>query len=440
MKIQKKILFLLLFIMVLINFNFIDVKAASDPPSTSSQGVALLDESGKVLYSKNGTTKYYPASTTKVLTALVVIDTVKDLNEKVTVSDKVPFVDGTKIGLKAGEMYSVKELLLGLILESGNDCAEALAEHVSGSIEEFAKLMNKKATEIGCKNSNFKNPSGLPDEEHVTSSEDLALIMSKAIQNKTFVDISRTFTYTFEPSNLDGAERIVNNHNYILFSTYPKYYYEYSVASKKGYTIAAGFTNVISATKDGTTLVVACLKGDDISSVYSDVKALFDYGFDNYESVKIYNEGDKVGSFKVNGQEIPLLAEQDVYYTCDKSDKDSISKTIDVKKPTGYDKKSFNRGDVLSNATITVNGKDTQTINVVSGKTVTYKTESDLGGNSSDLTILFIAILCGIVILSIIRIRKVSKRRALRRQRLQKLKEEMDNFEYNNSNKDKIAK
>ena len=147
---KSKFISLFISITMFLSLASVTAQAAAPPPELNSQGVVLLDsDTGQVLYSKNGEQQFYPASTTKIITALIVLENSK-LDEVATVSKTAAEIDGTSIGLKEGEQFKVEELLLGLILESGNDCAIALAEHVAGSIEEFAKLMNEKAKEIGC--------------------------------------------------------------------------------------------------------------------------------------------------------------------------------------------------------------------------------------------------------------------------------------------------
>ena len=354
--------------------------AVGSPPSLNSDGVVLMDaSSGEVLYSKNEDKQYFPASTTKIITAQIVLEHTK-LDDKVTIGKNPPFADGTSIGLKEGEIYTVKELLAGLILESGNDCAEALAEHVSGSIEEFAKLMNARAKEIGAVNSNFTNPSGLPDKNHVTTPKDLSLFMREAVKNKDFVEISKITALELPPSNIDGAIRHVNNHNYVLLPN-SSYYYPFAVASKKGYTVAAQFTNVISAEKNGHTLIASFLKGEGISQVYSDVAKIFDYGFENFTRTKIYSEGEEVGSFKINDEiTVPLLAAKDIYYTTEIGAKTNLNASLQYETPTNLTRKAFNRGDILTTAKVMIDGKEIDSMDLASGITREY--DSALAINS----------------------------------------------------------
>ena len=162
------------------------VHAETAKPEINAQGCALIDaSSGTILYGKNEDCTFEPASTTKVMTALVVLDKCK-LTDEVTIQENFTSVDGTAIGLLKGDVVTVHDLLLGLLMESGNDCANELAYHVSGSIDSFAQLMNEKAKELGATATSFRNPSGLPDPEHLTTPHDLALFLREAIKIRIF--------------------------------------------------------------------------------------------------------------------------------------------------------------------------------------------------------------------------------------------------------------
>lgn len=417
----------LLVMLILTNFNYKIAYADSTPPELNSKGVVLMDATtGEVLYSKEENTQYYPASTTKVLTALVVLDKVKNLDEKVTVGKNPPFADGTKIGLREGDTFTVRELLTLLLLASDNVAAEALAEYVSGSCEEFAKLMNEKAKSIGAVNSNFKNPSGLPDKEHVTTPKDLAIIMKEAIKNEEFMKISNE-TYIELHSVIDNSTLATSNHNYILLPN-SSYYYEYSISAKKGYTIAAGFTNVAAAQKDGLTLVASFLNGEDINKVYSDVKNIFNYGFENFKRVKLYSEGDEVGSFKLeDGTTVPLLVSNDVYHTI-KNDEIATNETatstetnknvaskLDFSTPKGYDKKSFKRGDILTTAKVMVNGKEVETVDLASGISREYTSPVEVVTKSASSMFFYVKIIAFILVLIIIYLLLTRKKRLFKK-------------------------
>lgn len=424
MKNLKNLFILILFNLLLFNTTAF---AATEPPSLNSEGVVLLDgDTGQVLFSKNGDKTYYPASTTKVLTALVVLEN-SSLSDKVTVGTKPPNAEGTSVGIRSGEVYNVRELLESLILMSGNDCAEALAEHVSGSTEEFAKLMNKKAKEIGCTNSNFVNPSGLPDENHFTTPKDLSLIMKACIENSDFVEISRVQSNKLSPSSIDGNTIEISNHNYLLFSN-SRYYYPYSVASKKGYTEAARFTNIISAKKGDTTLVASFLKGPDINTVYKDAVTIFNYGFDNYERITIYSKDKEIAECTIGSDILPLISSENVYYNVDISKKANLKPTLKYDIPTDLDFKSIAKGDIITTADVIIDGQSVHKLELLSGvdrePPLKEVISNDIFDNyskyliGSSIAIVFLAILR----INYVRRKRIRKIRKLKIQKHKKLK------------------
>ena len=221
-------------------------------PNLYSEGIYLMDATtGKVLYEKNADVQYMPASTTKIMTAIIALENCK-LTDEVTIGENPPKADGSSIGIEQGEVYTIEELLYGLLLESGNDCAEAIADHIAGSNEAFAKIMNEKAKELGATNTNFKNPSGLTEDGHLTTAHDLALIMRYASQNPDFVRIAQTPSYFYanHPYS-NGSEKWATNHNPLLKENSP-YKYQYAYCGKTGYTTAANHSYAATAIKDPT--------------------------------------------------------------------------------------------------------------------------------------------------------------------------------------------
>lgn len=344
----------------------IKTNASTLPPQLNAEGAILIEAStGKVLYSKNGEKQFFPASTTKMLTAIIVLENSK-LDEKVTISWDAAAAEGSSIGLREGEVFTVENLLEGLLLMSGNDCAYALAEHVGGTIENFSKMMNKKAKELGATNSNFKNPSGLPDPEHLTTPRDLALIMAEGLKHPDIIKIGQKVVSTLPPSNIDGHELNLANHNYLVNKN-SRYYYPYAVAGKNGYTIEASHTFTISAQKDGQTLVAAFLKASDRNQNYLDMATLFDYGFNNFKTTKLYSKGDKISSVEVEeGIKIPLLASKDIYYTHENS-KSNFSKEVVLSNNIDLTRQSIEKGQFVSTAKVTVDGEEIATLDLISG-------------------------------------------------------------------------
>ncbi|SFU66427.1 D-alanyl-D-alanine carboxypeptidase [Clostridium sp. DSM 8431] len=422
---KKYFIFILSVLSLIFFFVPTYAKATSAPATLNSNGAVLMDATtGQVLYSKNGDQQFFPASTTKVLTALVVLENSK-LDDLVTIGVNPPHADGTSAGIRTGEQYTVDELLHGLLMHSGNDCAEALAEHVSGSTESFAKLMNSKAKELGATGSNFENPSGLPDDKHVTTAHDLALFMKEAIKNSDFIRITRTLTFDFRPSNLDGNVIHLVNGNHIIDPNYPQYYYKYAVSAKKGYTTVAHFTNVTSAEKDGHTLIVSLLNGPGMQQAYDDSKNLFEYGFNNFTLQKIVSEGDEVGFFTLSDEtKVPLLASKDVYYCVNNSDKNSLKTDFKFNTPEKVNAKSIiSRGQSLTKCTVKINNNDYEKIELVSGINHNNNTglnSQNIVSNNKNELIIAGSILAIAFVIRIINVKR-RRRRRMRKEKLNRI-------------------
>jgi serine-type D-Ala-D-Ala carboxypeptidase (penicillin-binding protein 5/6) len=360
---MKKIftyIILTLFIGVIINP--IEVHAENTPPSVSADSAILLDaNTGEILFSKNPDSAYPPASTTKIMTALLVFENA-NLNNYVTVGENPPKVDGTRLGLIEGEKIKVIDLLYAMLLASDNDCAEALAEYIGGSIDNFANMMNKRAKELGATHTNFVNPSGLFDNNHKTSANDLALIMKKLSENPEYSKIATTLYYKISPTNKSKETRTVWNENRLVQKN-STYYYKDAIGGKTGYTIQSFHSYVATATRDGHKLIVA-LVHDKKKTFFPDSIALFNYGFNNFKLEKLYSKGDIVTTYTKDNLSIPLIAASDFYYT-KKVDSNSIP-TLSLKK-TNLSLKSFKKGDTVEQTTILVDGKSLGKLELISG-------------------------------------------------------------------------
>ena len=257
----------------------------SDVSIQADAGIVMDSDTGTVLYGKNMDQPYYPASITKILTALIVLEQC-DLNEMVTFShDDVYNVEAgsSSAGIDEGDVLTVRDCLYALLLASANESANALACHVSGSREAFAQLMNEKARSLGCTGSRFNNPSGLNDENHYTTAHDMALIARAAIQNPEFLTINGTRSYQLAPTKRTPEGGYVAIHHKMLNKN-EAVYYPGAFAGKTGYTSLAGNTLVTCARKNDMTLIAVVLNGHQ--SHYSDTKALFDFGFRNFQSLR----------------------------------------------------------------------------------------------------------------------------------------------------------
>ena len=280
------ILFLIsIFLFIFINTSF----ANNDNLDIYSPSCILIDsDSGKILYEKNAYKKMYPASTTKIMTAILTLENCK-LDELVTVSDNAVSLESvpetyTRADIQAGEILTVENLLNVLLIPSANDAAIALAEHVSGSVSEFSNLMNKKAKELGCKNTNFVNPNGVHNENQYTTAYDLSLIGKYAMNNETFRKIVCKTSYTLPATNIySSTDRKFENTNELLSSD--NYSYEYTTGIKTGYTDSAKNCIVASAKKDNYNFIVVILGANKTTQTKneraSDCITLFNYAINN---------------------------------------------------------------------------------------------------------------------------------------------------------------
>lgn len=241
----------------------------------NSEAAILMDlDTGALLYSKNIHERLYPASTTKILTAILTLES-GSLDRIVTVGKNPPTVEPSKIDLKQGEKIQLRYLLYALLVDSANDAAVAIAEYIGGSEENFAKMMNAKAKLIGCRDSHFANPNGLPNRNHYTSAYDLAIITRYAMKNLTFRKVVATKSYIIPPTNMSQARSITNHNKMILPSS--SYYYPGCIGVKTGYTIVSRHTLVSAAVRGNKRLLSVILK--DSTPPYNDIEALFNYGF-----------------------------------------------------------------------------------------------------------------------------------------------------------------
>lgn len=244
---------------------------------TSTAAILMEQDSNRVLYGKNYRDKVKIASTTKILTAIVAIEN-NSIDEMVTISKKAALTGGSTVGLKANSEVSLKSLMYGMLLKSGNDCAVAIAEHVGGSVENFAKMMNKKAYEIGAKDTHCTNPHGLDTENNYSTAYDLALITCYAKTNETLSKILGTESITLP---FGTASKYLANTNRLLFT------YEYCDGGKTGFTNIANRCLVATAKKDDLKIVAVVLGANTTDIRFSETKELLKYGIENYTMVDV---------------------------------------------------------------------------------------------------------------------------------------------------------
>lgn len=293
------------------------------PQVYAESAIVMEASTGTILYAKNIDEQNYPASITKIMTVLLALEHL-DLGEEVTFSRNAVFsipYASSHIARDEGEILTVEECLYAIMLESANECSNAIAEQISGTTEEFAELMNQKATELGCTNTHFANPHGLPDENHYTSAHDMALITREAIKYEKFRQISSTSRYTLRATNKKDEELPMNNHHYMLSANKTSQYLDDTVfAGKTGYTEAALNTLVTCATRGGMDLIVVTMKtqgtGQTGVPVFTDTANLLNYAGENFRKVNIsqnetnftigQNELFDTGS-SVFGNSVPMI-------------------------------------------------------------------------------------------------------------------------------------
>lgn len=331
------------------------------PPKVSARAAIAVDAlTGRILFEKNAHTRMEMASTTKIMTAIVAIENGK-LDDVVTVSAKAAGVWGSKIALKKGDRMTLRNLLYGLMLKSGNDAAIAIAEHIGGSVDEFCKLMNKKAVEIGAVNTCFKSPHGLDMPGHYSTAYDLALMTRYAIKNPVFNDIVRTVNITVQ-----GARGNINmNNTNEMLRLYPG-----ADGIKTGYTGKAGRCLVASATKNGWRAISVVLGCSSRNVRASDSSRILNYSFSNYKLQNLIRKGDSIGSVYVHkGLESysDVIASDTVEYvlSSDETDRveaeylipDRIAAPVDAGQKIGeivfrLDGKIIGKTDAISNKSI----------------------------------------------------------------------------------------
>ena len=337
MKIKKQILIILIIISTLIssiiytNPTYATTTADTNQTNTTSsaptpdftlasEGAVLIDSStGKILYGKNENKKLYPASTTKILTAILAIEHCKP-TEQITASyDAVMSIPSgySNAAIQPGETLAFQDLLDMFLIHSANEIGNIFAEHISGSIENFAVLMNEKATELGCKNTNFTNPSGIHDENHYSTAYDMALIAQYCMKNQTFRNTVAKLSCTVAATD-KYEERYFKNTNDLLNSS-SKYYYKYAIGIKTGYTSQAKRCLIAASTKDNIELITVVLGAQSTTpdTRYLDTINLFEYGFSNYKIQKIATKNSVIhdmiiGNATKDTQNLSLILKDDI--------------------------------------------------------------------------------------------------------------------------------
>lgn len=330
--------------------------AFADELQINGKGAALIDsKSGQILYGKNENTPLPPASTTKIITAYLALERSKP-SDIVKVGKNPTLCEPSSIGLKEGETMSLENLLYAMLIKSANDAAVAIAEYISGTVPEFAKLMNAKAREWGATNTNFVNPNGWPNPNHYTTAHDLALIAKHVMENSFIRKIVAT-KYKEIPRSDDKAVKWLPNHNKMLWR------YEGANGVKTGYTKEAKQCLVASAAR-GDQEFIAVVLGSQGSNVWTDATKLLDYGFNNFNTFKYKNANQLVKQVSVkNGvSDVGLVTQKDFYYTLKKGESTNVTEKIEINQNTTAPVK---KGQVLGRLKFYNNGAELGFVNLV---------------------------------------------------------------------------
>ena len=390
--------------------------AALEPVSVNARAALLVDTADDtVLYGKNETTRMYPASITKVMTAMLILEAVDrgqmQLDQVITAAESA-FVgldpDGSSAEIEPGEQMSVKDLLYCMLLVSANESCNILAVALDGSIDAFVQRMNERARELGCENTHFVNPHGLHDPDHYTTAWDIYLMARHAMKNETFMAICNTLAYDVPATNLSESRELHTSNSLISNWRILGYLYDGAEGIKTGTTDEAGHCLVSSAVRAGRRLVCVVLgcegNGTDIRS-YSDSATLYDYGFDNFSTKEILSRNELIAEVPVelskeNNYVVVHPAEDAEAILPNDVDPATLERTVTLSNEVNY--APIAKGDVLGEITLTYDGRVCATVpllaqyDVVASQFLTakYQVMQFFAQRTVKLAIVAIVVLC----------------------------------------------
>lgn len=365
---MKKILLIVIFMMLFIAGGVQNVLAEDDLKlAESSKSATLIEAStGKILFEKNADEKLHPASMTKMMSMLLIIEAIEDgvidWNQIVQVSENASKMGGSQILLETGEKMSVRDLFKGVAIASGNDAVVALAETVAGSVNNFVGMMNKRAKELGLSNTNFKNPHGLDDANHYSSSRDMSIIARELVKHKEVLKYTKIYE-DYLRKDTDRKIWLVNTNRLVRF-------YDGVDGLKTGYTEEAGYCMTATAEKDGMR-IIAVVMGEETSKIRNqEVSEMLDYAFAQYKVINMLKNKNTLGKYRVENGEyeyVQVVPKEEATMVKKKSDKDG-KLTYDINLKTL--KAPLKVGDDVGTLTIKEDGKKVNTVKLTLKKNV----------------------------------------------------------------------
>lgn len=388
-------------VLSLVTLSSVSKSYASDeyPSGLTAKGAVVIDmQSGQVLFDQQKDTSLYPASITKVMTCILALEN-GNLTDKVTTSQLAREQEGNRVYLETGEQETLEQMLYGLMLNSGNDAAIAIAEHIAGSVPKFAEMMNEKAKELGAVHTHFVNPNGLHDDQHTTTAYDMALIANYAMKNSKFRDIVATQYYDWHGQAWDS--RLVNI-NPMLWN------YDDATGVKTGFTDQAQQTMIASA-KRGDREVLAVVMGVQLKqTIRLETTQLLDYGFDHFTTSQLAHAGDTLGTFEANGELVHAMLHQDVYGTWPRTSSSIAEPIVQLSVPTS----PFPKGSKVGTVRYQLDNQTTVTADLFADQDVL----SPILPTGQTKTRTFIYLLISlIVLLALVLLRKAIRTRRVRR-------------------------
>lgn len=360
---MKKILSFLIFLVFILNYCFIIVNAEFVPSKKSKSLILMEASSGKILYEQNSHNSLPPASVTKIMTMLLICEAIDrseiTLDTQITVSERAKSMGGSTIYLETNEVMSLKDMLKGIAVASANDACVAVAEHLSGSVESFVALMNKRANELGMKDTNFINCNGLDADGHHTSAYDIAIMSKELLKFEYIFD----FTTIWMDTLRDGKFQLANTNKLIRF-------YSGANGLKTGSTSKAGCCISATAKRDGMQLIAVVLGAENSKDRFSLASELLNYGFSNYSVTNFGNKGTEVCRIPViNGKSNHVIAmtQSNTAVVINKQDKENIRTHINIPDVLNAPVK---KGEVIGELIITLNGETLVKSNLISNKEI----------------------------------------------------------------------